>query len=326
MNAKQTLEKFDRVAVRKLAISTQRSYRTWVLQFMRFLLTPKARQQPTSEARVELFLSDMARDDYSSVSQNQAFNAILFLYRHVIGAELKDVDALRAARKPRDRYTPTEAEILAILHHLKNTPQYHLRLAGALAYSCGLRVSECCQLRVKDFDLDRMVLTVREGKGDKDRRVRIPEILVPAIRKHLARARALGEIDAAHGQPVQLPGRLDRKYPRLQFDPEWAFIFPSAAPCRHPRTGVMVRWCMSSDVMQRAVAAARHSAGIRQRITPHCFRHAYCSHLLDRGENIRRVAEAMGHSDIRTTAGYGRRECEQMPSPIDRIIPFRKIA
>ena len=326
MNTNQTLEKFDLVAARKLALSTQRSYRTWIAQFIGFLRSSSARTHPTSEAKLEIFLSNMAHDDYSSISQNQAFNAILFLYRHVLRIDLQDIDALRAKRKPRDRYTPTESEILAILHHLKNSAQYNIRLAGALSYACGLRVSECCELRVKDFDLERLVLTVREGKGDKDRRVRIPEILLPAIRKQLARARAFGEIDAAHGQPVQLPGRLDRKYPSLQFDPDWHFIFPSASPCPHPRTGTIVRWCMSPDVLQRAVAAARQSAGIRQRITPHCFRHAYCSHLLDRGENINRVAEAMGHADIRTTAGYGRKECENMTSPLDRIIPFRKTA
>jgi site-specific recombinase XerD len=322
MNFNQAKEKFDMVAGRKLQLTTQRSYWTWLAMFLRFLGTAEAKDYTTSEARIERFLSDMAREDYSWDSQNQAFNGILFFYRNVLKVELKDIDALRCKRKKSIRYTPTEEEMLAILHHLKNSAQYHIRLAGALMYSCGLRVSECCQLRIKDFDLERMVLTVHDGKGFKDRVVAISELLAPAIRKHLARARALAEIDIADRQPVQLPGRMDRKFRNLQFDPEWFFIFPSAEPCAHPRTGKMVRWCMSPDVMQRSFAAARKSAGIRQRITPHCARHAFCSHLMDRGENIKRVAEAMGHVDIRTTAGYGRKDCEAMVSPLDRIVNF----
>jgi site-specific recombinase XerD len=326
MNQTEILSAFQLAASRKLALNTEQCYRTWLCKFLGFLSTPRARAVESSEQKIELFLSGMAREDYSSVSQNQAFNAILFLYRHVFKKDLAGIDALRCRRKPRERYTPTESEVLAMLSKLRNSSLYNIRLAAALSYACGLRVSEVCELRIKDFDLDRLVLTVWEGKGDKDRRVRIPEILVPAIRKHLARARALAEIDIAAGQPVQLPGRLDIKSPRKQFDPEWFFIFPSQTPCPHPRTGKIVRWCMSPDVLQRAVKTAAREAGVTSRLTPHCLRHAYCSHLLDRGENIKRVAEAMGHTDIRTTAGYGRKDCEEMRSPLDRIIPFPKSA
>lgn len=326
MNSAETLKKFARVAARKLETTSEDSYITWIRSYLEFLKTPASRAEPSSEAKFELFLSDMAKDDYSESSQHQAFCAILFLYRHVFEVVLKDVDALRCRRKASARYTPTEQEMLAILHHLKDSSQYKIRLAGALMYSCGLRVSEACQLRVKDFDEARKVLTIREGKGKKDRVVRLPEILLPAIRKHLARARALAEIDIAERQPVQLPGRMDRKSPGKQFDAEWHFIFPSASPCPHPRTGKIVRWCMGPGVLQRAVAEARKRAGIKSLITPHCFRHAFCSHLMDRGENINRVGEAMGHTDIRTTAGYGRKACEEMTSPLDRIIQFPKSA
>lgn len=326
MQAKLALQKFERVAVRKLQKTTVDSYRTWVYSYIKFLRTENAMAEPTSEAKFELFLSDMARGEYSAASQHQAFCGILFFYRNALGVELKEVDALRCKRKKVARYTPTEEEMLDILRNLKNSAQYNIRLAGALMYSCGLRVSEACELRVKDFDMSRGVLTIHEGKGDKDRVVALSEALFPAIRKHLAKARALAEIDIADRQPVQLPGRLDRKYPSAQYDPEWFFIFPSAQPCPHPRTKKTVRWCMSPDVLQRAVAEARKRAGIKSRITPHCFRHAFCSHLLDKGENINRVAQAMGHVDIRTTAGYGKKECVHMRSPLDRILPFPKSA
>ena len=322
----EILAEFNLVAARKVAQSTEQCYRVWIQKYLKFLATPEAREAQTSERKMEIFLSNMARHDYSSISQNQAFNALLFLYRHVFKTDLHDVNALRCHRSSRARYTPTQEEIMAMLHQVKNTPIYNTRLAVSLLYACGLRVSEVCQLRIKDFDLTRMVLTVFEGKGDKDRQVRLPEILLPAIRKQLARAEALAEIDIAAGQPVQLPGRLDLKYPAWQFQSRWHFVFPSPSPCPHPRTGKIVRWCIGPDVIQRTVKRAADLAGVAGKVTPHCLRHSFCSHLLDSGENIKRVAEAMGHTDIRTTAGYGRKECESMTSPLDRIVPFRKTA
>lgn len=326
MKPSQILAEFDLVAARKLALTTEQSYRVWIRKYIDFLKTDEARGATESERKMEIFLSKMARDDYSSISQNQAFHALLFLYRHILKIDLKDINALRARKTSRARYTPTQEEIFSMLRHLKNTPAYNIRLAVSLLYACGLRVSEACHLRIKDLDLARKVLTVFEGKGDKDRTVRIPEILLPAIRKQIARATALAEIDIASHQPVQLPGRLDVKCPAWQFDTRWHFLFPSIAPCPHPRTRKIVRWCIGPDVIQRAVKRAAQAAGVAGKVTPHCLRHSFCSHLLDGGENIKRVAEAMGHTDIRTTAGYGRKDCEGMQSPLDRIIPFPRSA
>lgn len=326
MKPSQILAEFALVAARKIALTTEQSYRVWINKYLAFLATPEARAAETSERKMEIYLSGMARDDYSATSQNQAFNAILFLYRHVLKVDLKEVNALRAKRTSRARYTPLQEEIMAMFQHLKNTPTYNIRLATALLYACGLRVSEVCQLRLKDIDLARQVITVFEGKGDKDRTVRIADILLPALRKQIARATALAEIDIAAGQPVQLPGRMDIKSPSKQFQPGWHFLFPSPDPCPHPRTKKIVRWCIGPDVIQRAVKRAAEAANAGGKVTPHCLRHSFCSHLLDSGENIKRVAEAMGHTDIRTTAGYGRKDCEQMRSPLDRIIQFPKSA
>lgn len=322
MKHTEIIAEFNLVAARKIAITTEQCYRFWIKKYLLFLASAAGQREEGSERKIEVFLSGIAKGDYSAISQNQAFNAILFLYKHVFKKEVKDVNALRARKSSRARYTPTQDEILAMLHHLKNTATYNIRLAASLQYACGLRVSEVCQLRIKDFDLSRMVLTVYEGKGDKDRQVRIPDVLLPGLRKQIARAKGLAEIDIAMSQPVQLPGRLDVKYPRKQFTAEWHFVFPSPAPCAHPRTGKMVRWCMGPDVIQRAVKRAAEAAGVGSKVTPHCLRHSFCSHLLDAGENIKRVAEAMGHTDIRTTAGYGRKDCEKMRSPLDRIVAF----
>lgn len=327
MKADEIQKEFRMVAARKLALTTERSYRAWITKYLSFLVTPEARACSSSERKMEVFLSNMAREDYSRISQHQAFNALLFLYRHVLKTDLGDVSALRAKRSPRERYCPTEAEVSAMLRQLRNPPRHNVRLAVALLYGCGLRVSEGCQLRIKDVDLDRLTLTVFEGKGDKDRRVRLPDSLVPALRKQIETAALLARHDAEEKQPVQLPGRLSVKYPAWRFQERWGFLFPSITPCRHPRTGEMVRWCMGEWVVQRAVKDAAEKAGVPGKVTPHCLRHAYCTHLLDRGINMRRVSEAMGHSDIRTTAGYARKECLEVGSPLDNIIPLpRKTA
>lgn len=300
-------------------MTTERSYRFWILKYLDFLGKAEARALGSSEEKMEVFLSGMAHEDYSSVSQNQAFNALLFLYRHVLKVEIGDVSALRCRKKQKERYVPTQAEISAMFGELKNTPTYNVRLLAALLYGCGLRVQSGCELRIKDFDLERMILTIHEDKGEKDRQVTIPEVLLPALRRQISRATALAQMDMEAMQPVQLPGRLDKKYPGKQFEVGWHFLFPSPAPCEHPRTGKMVRWCMGADVIQRAIKKAAQRAGIPGKVTPHCLRHSFCSDLLDSGQNPRRVQEAMGHTDIRTTMGYARKECLGMGSPLDRM-------
>ena len=319
MNRQQILDKFDMVARRRVAISTERSYRSWLIKYLDFLITEKARRCSTSEEKMETFLSGMAHEEYSSVTQNQAFNAILFFYRHVAKIEIGDVSALRCARGFRERYVPTQAEISLLFKHLKNTPTYNVRLLAALLYGCGLRVRSGCELRIKDFDLERMILTIHEDKGNKDRQVPIPELLLPAIRRQMSRATALAQIDIEAMQAVQLPGRLDAKYPGKQFEIGWHFLFPSPHPCPHPRTKKVVRWRIGEDVIQRAIKKAGKDAGIPGKITPHCLRHAYCSDLLDAGHSPRRIQEAMGHKDIRTTMGYARKECLSLPSPLSTM-------
>jgi site-specific recombinase XerD len=324
MKRTEILATFDLIARRRIALTTERSYRSWIVKYLDFLVSPQAGKAGTSEGKMELFLSGMAHEDYSSVSQNQAFNALLFLYRHVLKVEVGDVSALRCRKKQKERYVPTQLEISAMFGHLKNTPTYNVRLLAALLYACGLRVQSGCELRIKDFDLERMVLTIHEDKGDKDRQVSLPEMLLPAIRRQMARATSLAEMDIAAMQPVQLPGRLDVKYPAKQYEVGWHFLFPSPVPCRHPRTGKLVRWCMGADVIQRAMKEAARRAGIPGKVTPHCLRHSFCSDLLDSGHNPRRVQEAMGHTDIRTTMGYARKECLGLASPIETM--KRKIA
>ncbi len=319
MKRSEILREFEQCAARKLALSSEQSYRVWIEHYLHFLESESAMGFPTSESKVEHFLSAMALDDYSRTSQNQAFNAVLFLYRHVFKADLANVSAVRCKTHSKERYVPTSEEIVAMFHYLHDTPLYRIRLLVALLYGCGLRVTEGCQLRIKDFDLPGMSLTVFDGKGAKDRQVRLPAVLVPALGKHLERAAALAEIDIAARQPVQLPGRLAIKYPQWPFQARWHFLFPSPVPCPHPRTRQQVRWCIGPDVVQRAVRTAAQRAGVEGKVTPHCLRHAFCTHLLDTGANIRRVQEAMGHTDIRTTAGYARKECLEMISPLDTI-------
>lgn len=325
----KALEEFRLKSMPKLAYKTRQSYRTWIVKYLRFLDTPTARSIDVSERKFEVFLSAMADprlEAYSKVSQEQAFYAVLFLYKHVFGKELQGVDALRARKKSRERYCPTETEVFAMLRQLRNTPTYNIRLLVGLLAGCGLRVSEGCQLRIKDVDLARGTITVFEGKGDKDRQVTIPEILLPSLTKQIARATALAEIDIAERQPVQLPGRLAVSRPAWQFQARWHFLFPSPSPCAHPDTGKIVRWCIGPSIIQRAVKDAAERAGVEGKVTPHCLRHFFISELLDSGQSIKRVAEAAGHTDIRTTAGYARKDCLGIKSPLDNILRFQKSA
>jgi site-specific recombinase XerD len=303
----------DVARLRHLAYSTERSYITWAKQYAKWL----AKQPAAGEARekVERFLTGMARSNYSAISQNQAFSALLFLYRDCLGQKLENVDALRAKTPQRERYAPTFDEMKAMLAEVKDSGGYPVRLAVQLIYGCGMRVSEPLNLRLKDVCL----VDSRITKGAKDRVVPLPCSLAKAMEIQMARAAAVAERDVLDGIPVQLPDRLDVKYPRLAFCKEWAFVFPGHNPCIHPRTGKRVRYRMLEENVQRAVRAAGRRLGLNPMITPHCFRHAYATHLMKAGTSVRDVQVLMGHRSLETTMGYLHVEADRTVSPIESM-------
>lgn len=296
------------------SLATEYSYLGWLRRYFHYVFgLPPAWD---SRQKFEAFLTMLARDlDVAESTQAQAFNAILFFYRDVEQKEIGGVDALRATRPKHIRHAPSVPDTRKILAQIKDVGGYPTNLICRLLYGCGLRVSEPLNLRVKDMNFPDSRLFILGAKGGKDRVVNLPCSVAPEMQRQLEVARAIYEQDFRNRIPLEIPHGLARKYPETKFAWEWAWIFPAHAPCRHPRTGEIVRYRMHECNVQRAVKQARAGTGVF--ITPHNFRHAYGTHCLDRGANIAALSKAMGHSQIQTTAGYCHAEALSVASPLE---------
>lgn len=298
------------------SLSTERVYSHWLRDYCRFV--PSVDPSLTSERKMEAWLTMLARKrDCSASTQNQAFNAVLFFYHKVLGQELKNIDGLRATRPDRIRYSPTVDEVRRLLPLVGDVGGYPTRLITQMLYGCGMRVSEPLNLRVKDLDLANSQVRIIEAKNRKDRVVKLPCSIMEELRAQLDYAKAIWKRDAEAKLPVVLPHQLARKYPAYQFSWSWAWVFPMRNACRHPRTGEWVRWHVLPCNVQRAVQKAAQE--LQLPITPHCLRHAYATHSLNRGVNIKALSEAMGHAQIETTAGYCHAEALSVPSPLEFV-------
>lgn len=315
MNDTEALRKLTEVVRRQhKALATERTYGHWLKQYM-----AAVRQMPnelTSEQRLERFLTDLAvRRDVSASTQNQAFNAVAFFYKDVLGMPLRNVDALRAQRPARQRHAPTVAETRTLLAAVRDAGGYPANLIAHLLYGAGLRVSEAVSLKIKDVRLEDSTLFIIGAKGGKDRVVRLPCSLAGRIEQQMEAARVTWRRDCERQLPVQMPHQLARKYPEYQFAWGWAWLFPLRHPCKDPRDGRWVRWHMLPDSVQRAVKRARRETGVM--VVPHELRHAYATHNLNRGVNIKALSEAMGHAQIETTSGYCHATALSVPSPLE---------
>ncbi len=252
---------------------------------------------------VEAFLTHLAVNrNVAASTQNQALAAILFLYREVLEIELPWLDGVTRAKKPpRLPVVLSETEVSRLLAQLDGTPL----LIASLLYGSGLRLMEALRLRVKDIDLERSEITVRAGKGGKDRHTILPEKLVPLLSAQIDRVRAIHEQDL-HDQvaPVYLPHALERKYPRAGRELAWQYLFPAKKPAIDPRSGLLRRHHVHEKGIQRAIKAAVRRAGLNKPASSHTLRHSFATHLLERGYDIRTVQELLGHKDIRTTQVY----------------------
>lgn len=316
MNIETAIEKLrDAMRRRHLAWSTEQSYVAWLRRYCAWLRSCDPSLDST--AKVSAFLTALAHTDCSASTQNQALQALLMLYREVVGTDLGRVNALRAKRPQHVRYAPTRDEVRAILATIQDQGGYPTRLIVHLLYGCGLRVNEPLDLRIKDVDLENSRLTVHEAKGVKSRVIPIPCAMAEPLRRQIAVAAARWEQDAAAGIPVPLPHLLARKYPRNAFARGWYWLFPAHNTCLHPRTGETVRYrCLDTNV-QRAVRAAASKCGLTGMVTPHCFRHAYATHAMQSGAYVRDVAEVLGHAHLDTTMGYLHAEAGRVTSPLD---------
>lgn len=315
----QILNRATEIIRRKhMALATERAYCGWIKRYYDYCLTlPK---EMPAEAKMEAFLTFLAKvHDVSASTQNGAFHAIRFLYLEVIARELdvSKVNALRATRPEQIRHAPSIEDTMALLGDVKDEAGYPANLVVRLLYGAGLRVSEPLNLRIKDVRIERRELYILGAKGRKDRVVRMPSAVIPDIERQMMHARTIWERDRREELPVELPHQLARKYPEYQFSWQWAWLFPMHKPCRHPRTGVTVRWRMMEDIVQKAVKFSRRRLEIQ--VVPHELRHAYATHCLDCGVNIKALQEALGHAQIETTAGYCHAEALSVPSPLDGV-------
>lgn len=290
----------DAIRVKHYSLRTEHSYLQWVRQFVGF---HKRHPAALGEADLRDFLTHLARDRRVSAStQNQAFSAILFLFRQVLKKDIGELQGVeRAQNRERIPLVLSREEVRAVLAHLQGTA----RVMADLLYGSGLRLMECVRLRVKDVDIPRRQLIVREGKGGHDRATLLPQAVIAPLQRQLDYAKAIHQQDLRDGYgEVYLPFALERKYPHAETEWGWQYVFPAKQRSVDPRSGKVRRHHLDEKVVQRAMKEAVRAAGLTKPASCHTLRHSFATHLLEAGYDIRTVQELLGHKDVRTTMMY----------------------
>lgn len=280
---------------------TESTYIHWIKRFIFFhhVRHPKDMAEP----EINAYLTHLAvKEHVSSSTQNQALCAIIFLYKYVLNRKIGDIGEVIRAKQ--SRYIPvvmTKDEVKAVVSHL----YCDKKLMVSLMYGAGLRLMECLRLRVQDIDFSRNEITVRDGKGAKDRITMLPESLKEPLRQHLVKTKSVHESDIKDGWGyVLMPYALDRKYPNAPRDWRWQWVFPQEKRWKNTKTGEQGRHHVHETLLQKAVKEAVIKAGIPKHIGCHTFRHSFATHLLENGYDIRTIQELLGHKDVSTTMIY----------------------
>jgi integron integrase len=306
------------IQVRHYSNKTWQAYRYWLQQFQTYTKGKDVRLLDMDD--VKGFLSHLAvNKQVAASSQNQAFNALLFLFRHVLQKEFTKVEGVvRAKRRPYIPVVLSRPEVDRIIGLLE--PPYDL--VAKLLYGCGLRLFECLKLRVQDLNFDLQVLTVHDGKGQKDRTLPMPAMLTTELAAQVERVATLHEQDlAANTAGVFLPKALDAKYKSAAKEFAWQWLFPAKSLTLVPASKEYRRWHLHESHVQQAIKLAVRRSRIAKRASAHTFRHSYASHLLQANVDIRTIQELLGHSDLRTTMIYTHtvpsRTIKEAKSPLD---------
>jgi integron integrase len=315
--------------VKRYSYRTEQCYLRWIEQYIRFHKTADGFRHPAllGAAEVEGFLSHLAVARHVSAStQNQALGALLFLYHEVLRLDLSGLDAVRARRSQRLPVVLSREEVSQLLEAIDRLPTDEpYGLMARLMYGAGLRLMECCRLRVKDVDFPRMQLVVRQGKGDKDRVVMLPQGVRERLAEQVRQRQVLHQRDLARGLGrVALPDALAVKYPAAPTALEWQFVFASRQLSRDPRSGDRRRHHVFEGAVQRAVTTAVRGLGLKKRASCHTLRHSFATHLLELGYDIRTVQELLGHADVSTTMIYthvSQQGVAGVRSPLDALSP-----
>lgn len=291
----------SRIRVLHYSIRTETAYVDWIRRFILFHQKRHPREMGAPE--VEAFLTHLAvQRNVAASTQNQALAAILFLYREVLAQPLDWLDGVTRAKKPQRLPTVlSKSEVLAALALMPKGTE----LVARLLYGTGMRLMEGVRLRVKDVDLKKRQILVREGKGGKDRVTVLPDSLVEPMRIHLLSRRTLFDKDVADGRAgVWMPDALAVKFPNAPFEWGWQYVFIASGLSVDPRSGAVRRHHLDEKLIQRHLRAAALAAGIVRPVSPHVLRHSFATHLLEAGYDIRTVQELLGHSDVSTTMIY----------------------
>jgi len=283
------------------SLQTEKSYIHWIRRFI--LFHNKRHPKDMGGEEVAYFLNYLAnKENVSASSQNQALAALIFLYKQVLNIDISDIPEFSYARKPkRLPVVLTQSEVKRIFEFLHEP---HKCMVG-LMYGSGLRLNECLGLRMLDVDIERREITVRRGKGNKDRRTLLPDFVIPSLILAIDKVKQLHEIDQMNGiNHVHMPDALAKKYPNAGKQLKWQFVFASHKTSIDPLTGNTGRHHIHSKSVSRAISNAVKKANIMKHVTAHVFRHSFATHLLENGYDIRTVQELMGHTNVNTTMIY----------------------
>ena len=291
----------ERIRAKHYSVRTEKSYAYWVKYFVKFhnYTHPSKMAAP----QVQEFLNHLAvHENVSASTQNQALNAINFLYKEILERPFGKMDNITRAKKTkRLPVVLAPNEIRLLLSHLEGV----YRIMAEILYGSGLRLMECLRLRVKDIDFNLNQITVRYGKGAKDRITVLPQSMKKPLRIQISKVINLHRQDLRDGYGgVQLPFALAKKYPNAKYETGWQYLFPAARISIDPRTGEKGRHHLSEDLLQKRIKLAAAKSGIRKHVTCHTLRHSFATHLLQNGYDIRTVQELLGHKDVKTTMIY----------------------
>lgn len=301
------------------AYRTEQTYLMWLRRFFKFVEGKNPAELGADDVR--RFLSHLAVEGHvAPATQNQALNAVLYFFRHGLEKEMGDVSqSVRAHASKRLPVVLTPEEVAELFAQMKPLP----RLMAALTYGGGLRVSECIRLRIGDLDLSRQRITVRAGKGDKDRQTLLPENLVAPLREHIETVRAVYDLDRQRDRPgVMLPHALERKYPNAGKEWIWFWLFPAKKLSEDPRSGIIRRHHLLPETFQQQIKAASRKTTIPKRVSAHVLRHSFATHLIENGYDIRTVQKLLGHANVSTTMIYthvAQKNLMGVRSPMDEL-------
>ena len=292
----------DKIRFKHYSISTEKTYIFWIKHYIFF----HNKKHPIDMGKVEIeqFLTHLAVDKkVSPATQNQAFSAILFLYKEVLGVDMSEwnIQALRAQERKHIPVVLTKEEVHQIISNFNGT--YHLVVS--LMYGCGLRMSEVLNLRIKDIDFGFDRVYVWDSKSLKDRVVPLPQRLKDELKIQVKRLEEIHKKDLTDGYgTVYIPYALEKKYPQSKSETKWQFLFPMSKVSKDPRSEIVRRHHLHPQTLSRNIKQASQKANIHKRVTSHIFRHSYATHLLQAGIDLRSIQELLGHKSVETTMIY----------------------